>query len=107
MKHLRHLNKYFLKYKWWIIPGSIFVVISNIFGVIPAQVIGYAFDLITENIKIYTLFNGFNPPANRLRYIQQQPALFWFAGYRPLSVERFIPFLYAANHHFNVEAYRI
>lgn len=60
MKHLRRLNKYFLKYKWWIIPGSIFVVISNIFGVIPAQVIGYAFDLITENIKIYTLFNDFN-----------------------------------------------
>ena len=60
MKHLRRLNKYFLKYKWWIIPGSIFVVISNIFGVVPAQVIGYAFDLITENIQIYALFEGFN-----------------------------------------------
>jgi len=60
MKHLSRLNKYFLKYKWWIIPGSIFVVISNIFGVVPAQVIGYAFDLITENIQIYALFDGFN-----------------------------------------------
>ncbi|WP_316736516.1 ABC transporter ATP-binding protein [Pedobacter aquatilis] len=60
MKHLSRLNKYFLKYKWWIIPGSIFVVISNIFGVVPAQVIGYAFDLITENIQIYSLFEGFN-----------------------------------------------
>ncbi|WP_231491496.1 ABC transporter ATP-binding protein [Pedobacter sp. Leaf170] len=60
MKHLKRLNKYFLKYKWWIIPGSIFVVISNIFGVVPAQVIGYAFDLITENIQIYSLFDGFN-----------------------------------------------
>ncbi|WP_421942858.1 ABC transporter ATP-binding protein [Pedobacter sp.] len=60
MKHLSRLNKYFLKYKWWIIPGSIFVVISNIFGVVPAQVIGYAFDLITENIQIYNLFDGFN-----------------------------------------------
>lgn len=60
MKHLNRLNKYFLKYKWWIIPGSIFVVISNIFGVVPAQVIGYAFDLITENIQIYNLFDGFN-----------------------------------------------
>ncbi|MFC4210121.1 ABC transporter ATP-binding protein [Pedobacter lithocola] len=60
MKHLSRLNKYFLKYKWWIIPGSIFVVISNVFGVVPAQVIGYAFDLITENIQIYNLFNGFN-----------------------------------------------
>ncbi|MFC3562733.1 ABC transporter ATP-binding protein [Pedobacter jamesrossensis] len=60
MKHLSRLNKYFLKYKWWIIPGSIFVVISNIFGVVPAQVIGYAVDLITENIQVYSLFDGFN-----------------------------------------------
>lgn len=60
MKHLGRLNKYFLKYKWWIIPGSVFVIISNVFGVVPAQVIGYAFDLITENIQIYGLFLGFN-----------------------------------------------
>ncbi|WP_025143847.1 ABC transporter ATP-binding protein [Pedobacter jeongneungensis] len=60
MKHLSRLNKYFLKYKWWIIPGSIFVVISNIFGVVPAQVIGYAVDLITENIQIFNLFHGFD-----------------------------------------------
>lgn len=59
MKHLRFLNKYFYKYKWWIIPGVFFVVISNIFGVIPAQVIGHAFNLITENIQIYNLFEGF------------------------------------------------
>lgn len=59
MKHLRFLNKYFCKYKWWIVPGIFFVIISNIFGVIPAQVIGYAFNLITENIQIYNLFSGF------------------------------------------------
>lgn len=59
MKHLRFLNKYFYKYKWWIIPGVFFVIISNIFGVIPAQVIGHAFNLITENIQIYGLFYGF------------------------------------------------
>lgn len=63
MKHLSRLNKYFLKYKWWIIPGSIFVVISNIFGVVPAQVIGYAVDLISENIQIFNLFSGFNRQA--------------------------------------------
>lgn len=63
MKHLGRLNKYFLKYKWWIIPGSIFVVISNIFGVVPAQVIGYAVDLITENIQVFNLFDGFDRQA--------------------------------------------
>ncbi|WP_293741487.1 ABC transporter ATP-binding protein [uncultured Pedobacter sp.] len=63
MKHLSRLNKYFLKYKWWIIPGSIFVVISNIFGVVPAQVIGYAVDLISENIQLFNLFAGFGRQA--------------------------------------------
>eukprot|EP01136_Pigoraptor_vietnamica_P027763 Opistho-1_new@539 len=60
MKHLFYLNKYFYKYKWWVIPGIIFVVISNIFGVIPAQVVGHAFNLITENITTYQLFEGFD-----------------------------------------------
>lgn len=60
MKHLFYLNKYFYKYKWWIIPGVIFVIISNIFGVVPAQVVGHAFNLITENILMYQLFNGFD-----------------------------------------------
>lgn len=59
MKHLRYLNKYFYKYKWRIIPGIFFVIISNIFGVIPAQVIGHASNLIIENIQVYTLFAGF------------------------------------------------
>ncbi len=63
MKHLRFLNKYFYKYKWWVIPGIFFVIISNIFAVIPAQVIGHAFNLITENIQIYGLFEGFNKQA--------------------------------------------
>ncbi len=59
MKELQFLNKYFLKYKWRIIPGIIFVIVSNLFQVIPAQVVGHAFNLITENITIYQLFDGF------------------------------------------------
>lgn len=42
------------------IPGVLFVIISNYFGVIPAQVIRFAFDLVNENIEIYRLFNGFD-----------------------------------------------
>lgn len=63
MRHLAFLNKYFYKYKWWIIPGIFFVIISNIFGVVPAQVVGHAFNIITENIAIYSLFNGFERQA--------------------------------------------
>lgn len=59
MKHLAHLNKYLYKYRWRLVPGVIFVVISNFFGVLPAQVIRIAFDLVKENIGVYRLFDGF------------------------------------------------
>lgn len=78
MKHLRFLNKYFLKYKWWIIPGIFFVIVSNIFAVVPAQVIGHAFNLITENIQIYGLFEGFNKQA--LIYEIFSQSLFFFGA---------------------------
>ncbi|MBL4677631.1 MAG: ABC transporter ATP-binding protein [Mucilaginibacter sp.] len=60
MKDLAYLNKFFYKYRWRLVPGVLFVVISNIFGVLPAQVIRVAFDLVTENIGVYQLFSGFN-----------------------------------------------
>lgn len=60
MKDLAYLNKFFIKYRWRLIPGVLFVIISNIFGVLPAQVIRVAFDLVTENIAVYRLFSGFN-----------------------------------------------
>ena len=60
MKDLAYLNKFFFKYRWRLIPGVLFVAISNIFAVLSAQVIRVAFDLVTENISIYQLFSGFN-----------------------------------------------
>ena len=59
MKELSYLNKYFLKYKWRLIPGVIFVIISNYFGILPAKVIREAFDLVKENIDLYRLYDGF------------------------------------------------
>ncbi|WP_345951077.1 ABC transporter ATP-binding protein [Mucilaginibacter sp. PAMB04274] len=59
MKSLAYLNKYFYKYRWRLVPGVLFVVISNVFGVLPAQVIRVAFNLVAENIQIYHLYSGF------------------------------------------------
>lgn len=59
MKELAYLNKFFYKYRWRLLPGILFVIISNLFGVLPAQVIRVAFDLVNENIAIYRLFDGF------------------------------------------------
>lgn len=60
MKELAYLNKYFYKYRWGLIPGVIFVVISNYFGILPAKVIREAFDLVKENIDLYRLYAGFD-----------------------------------------------
>lgn len=59
MKELAYLNKFFYNYRWRFLPGVLFVIISNLFAVLPAQVIRIAFDLVNENIAIYRLFNGF------------------------------------------------
>ena len=59
MKYLLFLNKYFYKYRWKLIPGVFFVIASNYFGILPAQVIRIAFDLVKENISLYQLFDGF------------------------------------------------
>ena len=59
MKELAYLNKYFYKYRWKLLPGVVFVIISNYFGILPAVVIREAFDLVKENIDLYRLYDGF------------------------------------------------
>lgn len=60
MKYLFTLNHYFLKYKWRLSLGILFVAVSNLFSVLSPQVIRYSFDLVKENIGYYQLFSGFN-----------------------------------------------
>ncbi len=58
MKSLKKLNKYFLKYKWHLIGGIVFVSLSNLFAVFPAQSVRIAIDLVIENLKTYQEFKG-------------------------------------------------
>ncbi len=76
MKELAYLNKYLYKYRWRLIPGVIFVVISNIFGVLPAKVIRIAFDLVNENITIFRLFSGFERQEQVYRIFSSSLLLF-------------------------------
>ncbi|GAB3906257.1 ABC transporter ATP-binding protein [Larkinella knui] len=64
MKALSHLNKYLLKYKWYLIWGTTFTVISNLFGIIPAQLVRYSLDLVKETLDIYFLYNGSRLQSN-------------------------------------------
>jgi ATP-binding cassette, subfamily B, multidrug efflux pump len=53
MKELKYLNKYLYKYKWHLVLGTLFVIISNIFQVVPAQLVRHALDLVVDNIRLY------------------------------------------------------
>jgi ATP-binding cassette, subfamily B, multidrug efflux pump len=59
VKALKHLNKYFFKYRFRFLSGVFFVVVSNIFAVYAPQVVRYAFDLVRETYAIFLLFEGF------------------------------------------------
>lgn len=52
MKSLKHINKYFLKYRWHLLLGILFVAVSNIFGVYSFLYVGDAIDFVDEISKI-------------------------------------------------------
>ena len=52
MKSLRHLNKYFIKYKWRFIFGILFTIISNYFGVKMPVYVKDTIDSLMTNVSI-------------------------------------------------------
>lgn len=60
VKDLAHLNKYLLKYKWHLILGTIFIIVSNFFGIVPAVIVRYSFDLLQRSYSIFKAFAGFD-----------------------------------------------
>lgn len=58
MKALKYLNKYLLKYKWSLILGTIFTIISNVFHIIPGPLVRHSIDLVVENITLYSSFTS-------------------------------------------------
>ena len=54
MKELRRINKYLIKYKGLLFLGILFTVISNIFVIIPAQLVRIAIDYVVESFALFT-----------------------------------------------------
>ncbi|MEM9391686.1 MAG: ABC transporter ATP-binding protein, partial [Bacteroidota bacterium] len=64
MKELSYLNKYLVKYKYHLFLGLVFIIISNVFQIIPAPVVRYAINLITDNIEVYNSFQELDLKEN-------------------------------------------
>jgi len=58
VKELKHLNKYLVKYKYHLILGILFTIITNIFQIIPARMVRHSLDLIINNISLYRSYQG-------------------------------------------------
>lgn len=63
MKELSYLNKYLYKYKLHLILGVVFIAISNVFQIVPAQIVRYSIDYIVDNTKLYRAYNGMSEQA--------------------------------------------
>jgi len=63
MKYLFYLNKYFLKYKWRLLIGTVFVLCQNYFKILQPRMVRYALDLVVENIGLYHMYDGFDSQA--------------------------------------------
>ncbi|MGD1890546.1 MAG: ABC transporter ATP-binding protein, partial [Cyclobacteriaceae bacterium] len=60
MKELSYLNKYLYKYRYRLLLGLLFIIISNILAIIPAQIVRRAINLVQENISLYQVYEGLN-----------------------------------------------
>ncbi len=51
MKYLQAVNKYFWKYKWRLLLGLLFVVLSNYFRILSPQVTGYVVNSVEKELS--------------------------------------------------------
>ncbi|RSK46575.1 ABC transporter ATP-binding protein [Hymenobacter perfusus] len=58
MRALSATNKYLFRYKWHFLGGVLFVALSTLLAIFPAQIVRYAFDLVGEGIDLYHLYAG-------------------------------------------------
>jgi ATP-binding cassette subfamily B protein len=76
MKELAHLNKYFFKYKFYLFWGIVFTLISNLFGIVPAQVVRHALEMVKANIDLYFLFENSSLQVSSYKIITFSIAIF-------------------------------
>ena len=76
MKELAHLNKYLYKYKHYLLLGLLFIIVSNIFQILPAQFVRYALDLVIDNLNVYKIFEGASIQEDYNEYIKSSVVIY-------------------------------
>ena len=107
MKELKYLNKYLAKYKWHLILGTIFIIISNFFQIIPAQLVRLSIDHVVENLRVYQSFEGFITPGRFFQSICFRDRNVCGPDTSDGLPERYIPLLRTADPDRNVKVDRV
>lgn len=76
MKALGRLNKYIWRYKGLLLFGILCVLVSNLFGIYPPQVVRSAIDLVGDLVKINALHEGFEAKASVVSLISGSLIIF-------------------------------
>jgi ATP-binding cassette subfamily B multidrug efflux pump len=58
MKSLFALNPYFFKYRTRLLLGTLFITISNMFAIYPAEILRKGIDMVEKGVSVYYLFEG-------------------------------------------------
>lgn len=64
LNSLRYLNKFLYQYRSYLLWGTVFTIISNVFSIAPAPIVRYAFDLIEEAVDLHYLYKGYQNHDN-------------------------------------------
>jgi ATP-binding cassette subfamily B multidrug efflux pump len=76
VKALGRLNKYIWRYKGLLLFGIFCVLVSNLFGIYPPQVVRSAIDLVGDLVKINALHEGFEAKASVVSLISGSLIIF-------------------------------
>jgi len=55
---LAAVNPHIFRYKWHFLGGVLFVILSTLLTIFPAQLVRYSFDLVNEGVDLYHLYAG-------------------------------------------------
>jgi ATP-binding cassette, subfamily B, multidrug efflux pump len=67
LKYLRAVNKYFWKYKWRLLLGFLFVILSNYFRILAPQVTGYVVNTVERELSAQVQAKSLKPVSPQLQ----------------------------------------
>jgi len=76
MKELFYLNKYLYKYKYHLLLGTAFIIITNVVAIIPAQVVRHAINLVKANVDLYKTYQDTPLESNLYGMFAQSIVIF-------------------------------